>query len=308
MAKINSRYNLQAISDFAGIVIIMLMAIIAPFFGGYDYKAAYRGDILTGTFGNLTFFPYPAYWFFFPFVMLPEMVGYFIWNIANALCFIFAIRYWKGNYLAFAFFIGAFWTFYGGQIEGFMAGALVLLMLPNPWLSGLGITILSFKPQIGLFPIVYLLLNKRDWKLLVVPSIIYIASFLYWGWWVPDWLSHLQSIREASKILVTMVSLFPFGLVLLPLLWRYQTSLKIWMYVQSLVLPYFPIYSLAPLFTISPPPWWINILIWVFYLSLSRFLVLSKFGFVFPLALLVYEIWKFERAKKSIVPDASESG
>ena len=308
MAKLNWRNNPQGFFDIVGIGVILLMAIIAPLYGGFDYKAAYRDEILSGTFGTLTYFPYPAYWFFYPFVVLPEMVGYFTWNIVNALCFIFAIRYWKGNYLAFALFIGTFWTFYAGQIEGFMAGALVLLMLPNPWLAGLGITILSFKPQIGLFPIAYLLVTKRDWRLLVFPAIIYIASFLKWGWWIPDWLSHLQSIKATSTIMVTIVSLFPFGLILLPLLLRYKNSLKIWLYVQSLVIPYFPVYSLAPLFTITSPPWWVNILIWGFYLSLSKYLAFSKFGFIFPLSLLIYELWQIERANKSIVLSESESG
>ena len=185
------RYDPQKLSNFVGIVIIILTAIIAPLFGGYDYKVAYRGDTLAGAFGNKTFFPYPASWFIFPFAILPENLGYLIWNLVNALGFILAIRHWRGNYLTFSLFLGTFWTFYSGQVEGFLAGAIVLSMLPNPWLAGLGILILSFKPQVGLFPILFILISRKDWKLLTIPAVVYFASLIRWDWWVPDWLSTL---------------------------------------------------------------------------------------------------------------------
>lgn len=307
MPNIHLKYKPESILNVVGILLIIVMAVIAPFFGGYDYRVAYRGDTLAGTFGAHSGFPYPAAWFIYPFAILPETVGYIVWNIANAICFMLAIRYWKGNIFALSLFIGTFWTFYGGQIEGFMAGALVLMMLPSPWLAGIGITLLTFKPQIGIFPIAYFLINKRDWRALVIPFVIYVASFLKWGWWIPKWLSTIQSIGTTGITMVSMVSLFPYGLILLPLLWKYKKSLKIWMYVQSLTIPYFPIYSLAPLFTISSPPWWVNLVIWCFYLLLSKYLVFSKFGFVFPLGLLIYEIWKMERENRPALPVVNES-
>ncbi|RPJ17395.1 MAG: DUF2029 domain-containing protein [Chloroflexi bacterium] len=143
--------------NFAGIAFILTLALISPIFGGYDYRTAYRGDTLAGTYGLHTVSPYPIYWFIYPFAILPEDLGYVLWNLANAICFILAVRYWKGDLLAFSFFIGVFWTFYGGQIEGFVSGALVLAMLPNPWLAGLGITFLPLKLHIGVLPILFVL-------------------------------------------------------------------------------------------------------------------------------------------------------
>lgn len=281
--------------NFAGIAIILTLALISPLFGGYDYRVAYRGDTLAGTYGVHTVSPYPLYWFIYPFAILQEDIGYILWNLGNAICYILAIRYWKSDLLAFSFFIGVFWTFYGGQLEGFMSGALVVAMLPNPWLAGLGITVLSFKPQIGLFPILFILLHRKDWKLLVIPAIVYLTSFITWGWWIPKWLAALRPIGNVGPSLASNVSLYPYGLVLLIILWRYRSSLRIWMLVQSLAMPYSPIYSLAPLFTLVSPSIWANILIWIFYLVTEKYMVLSFLGFIFPLSLLLVEIWRNEK-------------
>ncbi|HSL29681.1 MAG TPA: glycosyltransferase family 87 protein [Anaerolineales bacterium] len=297
--KMLRKFDTANYRNFAGIALILTLALIAPVYGGYDYRVAYRGDTLAGTYGLHTISPYPLYWFIYPFAILPENVGYVLWNLANALCFIFAIRYWKGDLLAFSFFIGVFWTFYGGQIEGFVCGALVLAMLPNPWLAGLGLTFLTLKPQIGLLPILFVLLHRRDWKLLAVPALVYLASFLTWGWWIPRWLEALRPIQNVGPFLASNVSLYPYGLVLLILLWRYRSSLKIWMLVQSLMMPYSPIYSLAPVFTILNPRIVVHILIWIFYLMTERFLALSYFGFIFPLAFLILEIWRTERLARA---------
>jgi len=282
-----------------GITLIFTFALIAPFFGGYDYKVAYRGDTLAGTYGLHTVSPYPLYWFIYPFAILPETFGYILWNVANAICFILAVKYWKSDLLAFSFFIGVFWTFYGGQIEGFVAGALVLIMLPNAWLAGLGIAFLSLKPQIGLLPILFVLLQRKDWRLLVIPAMVYLASFITWGWWIPEWLAALRPIQNVGPSLASNVSLYPFGFILLPLLWRYRSSLKVWMLVQSLIMPYSPIYSLGPVFTMSAPPIWTNIVIWIFYLITEKYVVLSYVGFIFPLGFLLIEIWRNEKVFRS---------
>jgi len=281
--------------NFIGLAFILTLALIAPLYGGYDYRVAYRGDTLAGTYGVHTVSPYPLYWFIYPFAVLPENIGYVLWNLANAICFILAVRYWKSDLLAFSLFIGVFWTFYGGQIEGFTCGALVLMMLPNPWLAGLGITFLSLKPQTGLLPILFILLSRKDWKLLVVPGMVYLLSFVQWGWWIPKWLDALRPIKNVGPFLASNVSLYPYGLVLLIILWRYRSSLKISMLVQSLVMPYSPIYSLAPVFTLASPPIWASLLIWMFYLITEKHVLLSFFGFVFPLAFLLVEIWHIEK-------------
>jgi len=292
--KLNTRYG-----NIIGFTLIFIFALVSPFFGGYDYKVAYRGDTLAGTYGLHSVSPYPLYWFIYPFAILPETIGYMLWNVANAICFVLAVKYWKSNLFAFSFFIGVFWTFYGGQIEGFISGALVLIMLPNPWLAGIGIAFLSIKPQVGLFPILFVLLQRRDWRLLVMPAVVYLASFITWGWWIPRWLDALRPIQNVGPFLASNVSLYPFGIVLLLLLWRYRSSLKIWMLVQSLAMPYSPIYSLGPVFTMSSPPIWAHIVIWAFYLITEKHVALSYLGFIFPLGFLLVEIWRNEKISRS---------
>jgi hypothetical protein len=178
-----------------------------------------------------------------------------------------------------------------------VCGALVLAMLPNPWLAGLGITFLSLKPQIGILPILFILLNRRDWKLLIVPAAVYFASFIHWGWWIPDWLSALNKVGKVGPALASNIGIYPYGFIFLLLLWRYRSSLKIWMFVQSLIMPYSPIYSLAPVFTLAPPPIWVNILIWAFYLFIEKYLAFAFLGFIFPLAFLFVEIWWIEKQR-----------
>jgi hypothetical protein len=304
--NITNHPRLAKYRDFVGIALILTLAVIATFYGGYDYKVAYRGDTLAGTYGAHSFTPYPMYWFIYPFAILPESLGYLLWNLANALCFILAVRYWKGDLLAFSFFIGVFWTFYGGQLEGFVSGALAVAMLPNPWLAGLGITYLSLKPQVGALPILFVLLHRKDWKLLVVPALVYLASFIHWGWWVPRWLAALLPVGVEGPFMSHNVGLYPYGLIFLLLLWRYRASLRLWMLVQSLMMPYSPIYSLAPLLTIRPAPIWWSIAIWIFYLAMEKNLALSLFGFIFPLLLLAGEIWRIERQRIQQLHPAEE--
>lgn len=296
MDRLNKYYTTYG--NAIAVVLIFTLAVVAPFFGGYDYTVAYRGDTLAGTYGLHTVSPYPIYWFIYPFAILPETLGYILWNLVNAICFILAARYWNNNLLAFSFFIGVFWTFYGGQIEGFVCGALVLMMLPNPWLAGLGIAFLTLKPQVGLFPILFILVQRKDWRLLAAPALMYLISFLYWGWWIPGWLESLRYVGNVGPFMASNVSLYPYGFVLVLLLWRYRSSLKIWMLVQSLMMPYSPIYSLAPVFSISSPPIWVNIIIWMFYLITEKYIALSYLGFFFPLAFLFMEILRIERPSR----------
>jgi hypothetical protein len=115
------------------------------------------------------------------------------------------------------------------------------------------------KPQIGVLPILFVLLHRKDWKLLVVPAIVYLASFIHWGWWIPKWLAALRPIGDVGPFLASNVSLYPYGLVLLLMLLRYRSSLKI------------------------------------FYVVTEKNIGLSFFGFIFPLTFLAVEIWRTEK-------------
>lgn len=288
-----------------GISLIFLLAMIPPLveYGGWDFLYAYRQDAVNQTLGRRTWNPYPTYWFILLFAFFPPQLSYLLWNIAGACAFVFAIRYWaaeeKNNgeasatysYLKFGLSLPCFWIFFGGQIEGFLALGIVLSLMPNPWLAGMGVTLLTMKPQLGFFPLIFVLFHrvyrqKKGWHILIVPALIYLASFFYWGWWIPEWLRSLQG-RGILRQAATNISLYPYSLILLPVLWWGRQSLKIWLIIQSLVLPYFAVYSLAVLFTLEIPAW-AMLFLWGLYLSAGTIDYVIIPGFLVPILMLVF--------------------
>lgn len=280
-----------------GIFILLFTAVVAPFYGGWDYLVAVRGETLSGHY-VYTYNPYPAYWVFYLFAVLPPLMGYILWNLVNAAGFLYALRHWKADILAFAVSIVCFWNFFGGQYEGFFAAGFVLAMTANPWLAGIGLFLLTFKPQVGLMPILFALLHRRDWRMLVIPGFLYLLSFVLYGWWVPEWLDHIRRGYQNALILNTQISAFPFGVIALLLPFLYRDNVKIWILSASLGLPYYPIYSLATLFTMDPPPWWFNLILWGFYLLpgvLDVTYNVVAIAPILPLTLLGMQIWKARR-------------
>src|SRR5687767_15056651 len=94
--KIRQFISEQPRENIAGMLIILSTAVISPFYGGWDYLVAYRGETLSGNY-FYTFNPLPAYWFFYLFAVLPPLAGYMLWNLGNALGFIYALHHWKAN-------------------------------------------------------------------------------------------------------------------------------------------------------------------------------------------------------------------
>ena len=178
-----------------GVIVILQLAIISPFIptSGADWITAYREATLTGLYGVDTWNPYPAYWLFGAFAWMPAKVGLMFWNLFNAAGFIYAAKKLNGRYLPFALSLPCLWTFYTGQIEGVIALGLAAAFTAPPIIAGFGIVLLSFKPQIGALVIPFILWQRKEWRLLVLPIIIYAASLLQWGWWVPEWVASITS-------------------------------------------------------------------------------------------------------------------
>jgi len=253
--------------ELIGIFIILLMAIVPPVMGhtGWDFRVSIRGDTLSGAYGTNAFHPYPAFWLFYPFAVLPLQWGMFMWNLVGAICFLYAIKKLGGSFLGFALSLPAFWTFYAGQIEGFIALGLALALTSPPLVAGIGILLLTLKPQIGLFAILFVLLTRKNWKLLVAPFVVYALSLLVWGWWIPDWLESLSRFRIEHFNLI--VGFFPWTLPLLVFLT--MVDIRVWLIVQALVMPYHTFYSLAPLFTLPINLIWIDLLGWGLFLGVN---------------------------------------
>ena len=223
--------------DQLGIVIILAFAMLGPLLdlGGWDFFQAFRRDTLSGNYGFKTWHPYPIYWLIYPFAILPAKIGFLVWNLASAVCFVVAIRLWNGRYLNFALSLPLFWMFYAGQIDGFIALGLALAVLANPYVAGVGLVLLTIKPQVGFLPILFVLFHRRDWRMLVVPSVVFVLSLAQWGWWIPEWIASILEIEKADE--VTNITLYPYSLLLLPLLWFKRSSLNVYYLVGSLLAP-----------------------------------------------------------------------
>lgn len=278
----------------AGIFMILSLAVFAPFIpgSGWDFLEAYRQETLTGVYGGVTWNPYPAYWLFYPFAILPPTLGFLAWNVFTAVCFITAIYRAQARFLPFALSLPAVWIFFSGQIEGALALGLTLSLTSHPLLIGLGLTLLSLKPQVGALAILFILLHRRNWRDLLVPTAVYLLSFAYWGWWIPEWLAALLA---ANRSTYASLSLFPYSLILLPLLWLGRSSVKIWLLVESVTMPYFAVYSLAPVMCLGLPAW-SYLLLWAVYLP-APFFEYRIPDFIIPLALLVLFAWQQWQAR-----------
>jgi len=293
----------QSRMNIIGVFFIFFTAIIAPFYGGWDYLTAFRGETLSGQY-YFTFNPLPAYSFFYLFAILPPITGYMVWNLVNAAGFVYALNHWKANIFAFAITIVCFWNFFGGQFEGVLCASIVILLTANPWVAGIGLFFLTFKPQLGFIIILFALIKRRDWRMLAIPGFLYLLSFIVYGWWVPDWLRHVRYGYENQLFGNTNISIYPIGILFILLIFRYYKSLKVWILSASLAMPYFPIYSLASLFTMEPPAWWFSIAIWAFYIIPDIFpnlaFVTTIFSYIIPLLLLLAQIRKEEKNRQLI--------
>ncbi|MCA9873274.1 MAG: hypothetical protein KC441_06455 [Anaerolineales bacterium] len=278
----------------AGIFMILSLAVFAPFIpgSGWDFLEAYRQETLTGAYGGVTWNPYPAYWLFYPFAILPPTLGFLAWNVFTAVCFIVAIYRAQARFLPFALSLPAVWIFFSGQIEGALALGLTLSLTGNPLLVGLGLTLLSLKPQVGALAILFILLHRRNWRDLLVPTAVYLLSFVYWGWWIPEWVAALLASNRSAY---ASLSLFPYSLILLPLLWLGRSSIKVWLLVESVTMPYFAVYSLAPVMCLGLPGW-SYFLLWVVYLP-APFVEYRIPDFIVPLALLGLFAWQQWQAR-----------
>lgn len=242
--------KVKRLVQFAGEALIIGQAISPALAGliGRDYMGVYHDPVLTGTFGVWLKNPWPIVWLAYPFAVLPLRWGAFLWGLVQAAGFIYALRRFQGHPLWFALSVPCIWTFQEGQFEGFTTWGLVLGMTAPPILAGLGLALLSLKPQFGLLIIFFILYYRRDWRLLIVPATVYGLSLIVWGFWIDDWLLSLSDMVSINNPVNT--GLFPYALVLLPLVLPFK-DVRIWAIVQALVMPYFGFYSIAPVLTMK---------------------------------------------------------
>lgn len=295
---------------FAGEAIIVGLAV-APLLGGplgFDYMYVFRGDVLRGQIVEILN-PWPFIWLVYPFAYLPPALGQTLWGLVQALGYIYALRKFGGSALWFALSLPCVWNFTQGQSEGFNGLGLALGMASSPWLGGVGIFLLSLKPQFGALAILWILWHRRDWRLLVVPLLAYAISVAVWGFWFDDWFR--QSILRVASVRqeeIINIGFFPYALILLPLI-LYLRDLRPASLVLGLSLPYFALYSFGAVLTMRwRSRWSVPILViggWlVIAVNIAQWPGFPAFQVMslVPIAMLVAETVEKVRARRSALP------
>ncbi|WP_237215509.1 glycosyltransferase family 87 protein [Falsiroseomonas oryziterrae] len=142
-----------------------------------------------------------------PFALLPVPAGWLLWIAVTAGCLAIALRCVVPGYLVPALLAApaSVWCAAAGQ-NGFLTAALITgslaLLERRPWLSGLMIGLLTYKPQFGvLFPL-FLLLG-RHWTALAAATAatLGLAAFTVLLFGAEPWAAFLATIGHASGVL-----------------------------------------------------------------------------------------------------------
>lgn len=154
--------------------------------------------------GDFSFFYY-AYWLAPLFVALgklPTMPVYLLWSAASVGAVWFAARVFGGKAGLVLLSYQMFYLLYQGQLTGIVIGALGLLwwgMAHKRWYAaGIGLIVAATKFQTGMtFGLILLLMapiaRTDRMRILVIPIIATIISFLVYPGWVGATLSLLQT-------------------------------------------------------------------------------------------------------------------
>ncbi len=142
-----------------------------------------------------------------PLAYLPYYASLITWLVLTLAFVFFSVyklvpKYPKLTLLAFGF-PGMYWTFRWGQ-NGFLSAGLIgfglYFLESNPVLSGIIFGLLSYKPQIAIFPFLLLLLSKK-WRVLlwsaISATVLAAISALVFG--IGPWVNFFSSFFSTSS-------------------------------------------------------------------------------------------------------------
>jgi hypothetical protein len=239
------------ITDKIGPVLIITFSIAIPLTfpeHGYDWRFHFSQppDSIA------QFIPYYGYMFLWPLTLLPEQAGWIVLNVLSGLCFIGACRLWGTRVLLLVSVPSLFFVFSKGQIEGIIAlGVALAVCHPSPYLRGVGVMLALLKPHLTILPLVSATIRRWDWRVLIAPVVILIASFCIYGLWPIKWL---QSLPVSHAVISdTTRNIAPFGwwsLLFTPVaLWLFWKNERQLLAITPFTVPYYAFYSLSVPFT-----------------------------------------------------------
>ena len=228
------------------------------------------GMYLNAAHGDFSYYRY-GYWFL-PMVLLlarlPFPFAFLIWNLLNIGGVFLACRIFGGKPLWVLTGYQMFYTLFQGNISGILLGGLALgwlAVILKKWkLAGVCFLLACTKYQLGIplsaFLVFYAPGTWRDKsRLLIVPFILILVTFLIWGNWPLKVLADLKdhpvdtqgalSLWEHIGVTALLVWLPPFLLKLSP-----QKCLGMLICATYLGQPYVQQNDLIAMFSLIPNP------------------------------------------------------
>ena len=175
-----------------------------------------------------------------PFAYLPAEAGHLALNLLT----VFVVPPW--SLLPKPVHAGMWY----GNLDILVFLGLLLARSKAPYLGGLGLFLMSIKPQF--FPLT--LYHLRDPRRLVIPLSLFLLSLVIFGNWLPAWLSLLPPEPDFR----VSVSLYPWSLPLWGLLFTAKDKELFTLSATALTMPYFNSLSILLLFAFSLP-WWLMV-------------------------------------------------
>lgn len=172
-----------------------------------------------------------------PLSYFPQEIGHFAVNLVT----VFSVPPW--SFLTKTVHSNLWY----GNLDGLIFVGLLLARSGNPYVGGVGLFLMSIKPQF--LPLA--LFHLRDPRRVIIPLTLFLLSLVILGNWLPAWLSLLPPAPDFR----VSVSLYPYSLFLwlfIPL--ARDRELFIFS-ATALTMPYFNSLSLLVLFAFSLPGW-----------------------------------------------------
>jgi len=215
-------------TDFTWIWLSSKFAVSGALAQAYDYSvfSAARAALVGPPNCILEHLDYPPtlLLFTYPLGLMPYSIAFAAWMVATLLLYLAAvyaiIPRWAAVIAAVTSY-PIFWNVLLGH-NGFLTAGLIglalALMERRPWLSGIFLGLLTYKPQFDiLFP--FALLASRNWRVILsatATSLIFgLAAALAFGYQVwPSFIAALidraSSLSESSALNLPLVSVFGF--------------------------------------------------------------------------------------------------
>jgi len=251
--------------------------------------------------------PYFAQWILWPLRLLPAYPhAWPAWTIVNVAGFMLLAYFTDINPLLFMLsfpFFGQIWL---GQIDVFIcAGLVVFLFAKNPCWRGLGIALAMTKPQLTFIPLVFIMLledPKTFWRLLIVPSSLFLISLMVYGVsWPGAWISNALRDLPLHAWRLASMDIWRFGIFLLPvplLVKNPRKRLEAGLLVSALATPFFGVYSYVT-FLLFDTRWWTVLLSFAWCLGYFWYRATAlRLAWILPVAMLIALVYEARSARQ----------